>query len=47
MRSLLPIVSEKLDNASIFELAVDYITFLKETVGNEHDVVSLDNFTHA
>ncbi|GFS86290.1 BHLH domain-containing protein, partial [Nephila pilipes] len=39
MKSLLPCVCDKTDNATVFENAVHFIAFMKETVGSDYDMV--------
>ncbi|GIY01185.1 BHLH domain-containing protein [Caerostris darwini] len=39
MKSLLPCVCDKTDNATVFENAVHFITFMKETVGSDYDMI--------
>ncbi|XP_035205335.1 uncharacterized protein LOC118180339, partial [Stegodyphus dumicola] len=42
MMSLLPCVTEKTDNATIFEHAAHFVAFMRETVGNESDMEFLN-----
>ncbi|GIY97970.1 BHLH domain-containing protein [Caerostris extrusa] len=39
MKSLLPCVCDKTDNATVFENAVHFITFMKETVRSDYDMI--------
>lgn len=41
MRNFLPGVSERTDNATVFEHAVKFITFMRENVGDEYDMVNI------
>ncbi|GFS55004.1 BHLH domain-containing protein [Trichonephila inaurata madagascariensis] len=42
MKSLLPCVCDKTDNATVFENAVHFIAFMKETVGSDYDMEFLE-----
>lgn len=41
MRSFMPWLDEKTDNATIFEEAVNFLEFAREIVGCEYDEVSI------
>ncbi|CAL1293606.1 unnamed protein product [Larinioides sclopetarius] len=42
MKGLLPRVCDKTDNATVFENAVHFIAFMKETVGSDYDMEFLE-----
>lgn len=42
MRELVPGMNDKTDNATVFEQAANFLTFMREVVGNECDMVRSD-----